>query len=95
MPALLAVGLEGCWGLLLCAAVLPLTSVVTGRDGLPIDDAVAAFRAIFTNPQLGLAVYGSILSIAFFNFFGVSGEHKPGRCSLERLAQVLQTLTGQ
>eukprot|EP00878_Enallax_costatus_P015983 GHUV01016759.1.p1 GENE.GHUV01016759.1~~GHUV01016759.1.p1 ORF type:complete len:582 (+),score=158.63 GHUV01016759.1:1207-2952(+) len=72
VPALLAVGLEGCWGLLLCAIALPLTSVIIGRDGLPIDDALAAFRAIFTNPQLGLAVYSSILSIAFFNFFGVS-----------------------
>lgn len=74
VPALLAVGLEGCWGLVLCGIALPLASVIKGTDGLPLDDAAAAFRAILSNPQLGLAVYSSILSIAFFNFFGVSGE---------------------
>lgn len=71
---MLAVGLEGCWGLVLCSIALPLTSVIRGKDGFPLDDAAAAFREIVSNPQLGLAVYGSILSIAFFNFFGVSGK---------------------
>ncbi|KAF6261039.1 hypothetical protein COO60DRAFT_1294068 [Scenedesmus sp. NREL 46B-D3] len=72
VPALLAIGLEGCWGLLLCSFVLPVTSLVKGKDGFPLDDAVAAARSIFSNSELGLAVYSSILSIAFFNFFGVS-----------------------
>lgn len=74
VPALLAVGLEGCWGLLLCCFVLPVTSLVHTRDGRAVDDAVAAVRAMMANRQLSLAVYSSILSIAFFNFFGVSGE---------------------
>lgn len=73
VPALLAVGLEGCWGLVLCAVLLPLTTLVRGPDGLPLDDAPAAFRAILGNAELGGAVYLSIFSIAFFNFFGVSG----------------------
>jgi hypothetical protein len=77
VPALLAVGLEGCWGLVLCAFLLPVTSLVKGPDGVPLDDAVAAFRAIWANAQLGGAVYLSICSIAFFNFFGVSGEACP------------------
>jgi hypothetical protein len=79
VPALLAVGLEGCWGLLLCAFVLPITTLVKGSNGLPLDDAVAAVRQIFSNNFLGLAVYSSILSIAFFNFFGVSGEQQDAR----------------
>lgn len=74
VPALLAVGLEGCWGLVLCSVLLPITSLIKGPDGVPLDDAVAAVRAIFSNAQLGAAVYLSIFSIAFFNFFGVSGE---------------------
>lgn len=79
VPALLAVGLEGCWGLLLCSFVLPVTSLVKGKDGFPLDDAVAAARSIFSNSELGLAVYSSILSIAFFNFFGVSGGQAQAR----------------
>jgi len=74
VPALLAVGLEGCWGLVLCSFLLPVTSFIRGPDGLPLDDALAAFRAILSNVELGGAVYLSIFSIAFFNFFGVSGE---------------------
>jgi hypothetical protein len=76
VPALLAVGLEGCWGLLLCCFVLPLTTLVKGSDGFPLDDAVAAARSILSNWELGVAVYSSILSIAFFNFFGVSGKQE-------------------
>ncbi|WIA33541.1 hypothetical protein OEZ86_006665 [Tetradesmus obliquus] len=72
VPALLAVGLEGCWGLLLCAFVLPVTTLVKDKSGMPLDDAVAAVRSILSDSSLGLAVYSSILSIAFFNFFGVS-----------------------
>jgi hypothetical protein len=58
----------------LCAFLLPVTSLVRGPDGVPLDDAVAAFKAIWANAQLGGAVYLSICSIAFFNFFGVSGK---------------------
>lgn len=73
VPALLAVGLEGCWGLVLCSFLLPVTTLIKGPDGAPLDDAPAAFRAIWSNVELGGAVYLSIFSIAFFNFFGVSG----------------------
>ena len=37
VPALLAVGLEGFWGLVICALALPLLSVIKGPGGLPLD----------------------------------------------------------
>jgi len=73
VPALLAVGLEGCWGLLLCLLALPALTLVRGTDGQPLDDAPAAARQILERPELAAAVGVSVLSIAFFNFFGVSG----------------------
>jgi drug/metabolite transporter (DMT)-like permease len=74
VPTLLAVGLEGCWGLALSLLVLPVTTLVRGPDGQPLDDAVAALQQIFSIRALTVSVGTSVLSIAFFNFFGVSGE---------------------
>jgi hypothetical protein len=48
--------------------------MVQGPDGQPLDDAVAALQQIFSIQALGVSVGVSVLSIAFFNFFGVSGE---------------------
>jgi len=70
-PALLAVGLEGAWGLLLCAGALPLLSTVT-LHGKPLDDASAALRAITASPRLAASTAACVLSIAAFNFCGVS-----------------------
>lgn len=72
VPALLGVGLEGMWGLLLSAIALPLLSVVKGSDGLAIDSLFSAFREISHSWQLQASTVGSIVSIAFFNFFGLS-----------------------
>ena len=44
VPALLAVGLEGCWGLLICLFALPLLSTVPGPGGQILDDLPAALR---------------------------------------------------
>ena len=49
VPALLAVGLEGFWGLTISAIALPILAVVRSSDGMPLDDArqawqVCAFR---------------------------------------------------
>ncbi len=44
MPALLAVGLEGFWGLVLSAIALPILGVVRGNDGIPLDSASQAFQ---------------------------------------------------
>ncbi|KAK9809837.1 hypothetical protein WJX72_000103 [[Myrmecia] bisecta] len=76
VPALLAVGMEGFWGLVLCAVGLPLLSVIKGPGGRPLDSALAAMREIRDNRQLQLSTAGSVVSIAFFNFFGISVTKK-------------------
>jgi hypothetical protein len=72
VPALLAVGLEGFWGMVICAIALPILTTQKDGAGLPYDDALGAFREIQGSQQLQIAVGGSIVSIAFFNFFGIS-----------------------
>ena len=44
VPALLAVGLEGFWGLLISLAALPALGALRGPDGLPIDSLPQALR---------------------------------------------------
>jgi drug/metabolite transporter (DMT)-like permease len=70
VPALLAVGLEGCWGFALCALAMPVLTFVRGGDGLPIDDAAGAAREVLGNGALAAAILVSVFSIACFNFFG-------------------------
>jgi hypothetical protein len=72
VPALLAVGLEGFWGMVICAIALPVMATLKDGAGLPYDNALAALREIQSSQQLQIAVGGSIVSIAFFNFFGIS-----------------------
>jgi len=52
VPALLGVGLEGMWGLLLSAIALPILSVVKASDGLATDSLFSAFREISHSWQL-------------------------------------------
>lgn len=52
VPALLAVGLEGCWGVALCAVALPVLSYVKASDGIPLDDAPMALREVLHSTQL-------------------------------------------
>ena len=44
VPALLAVGVEGFWGLVISAIALPLLTVIKGPGGVAFDDAVQAIR---------------------------------------------------
>lgn len=44
VPALLAVGLEGFWGLVICAIALPVLSNVKGDDGRSLDSFRGAIR---------------------------------------------------
>lgn len=44
VPALLAVGLEGFWGLVICAVALPLLTTIKGPGGVPFDDAIRALK---------------------------------------------------
>ena len=52
VPALLGVGLEGMWGLVLSAIALPILSLVKGPDGLALDSLFGAFREISHSWQL-------------------------------------------
>ncbi|KAK9863936.1 hypothetical protein WJX84_010068 [Apatococcus fuscideae] len=72
VPALLAVGLEGFWGLVISAIALPILTHITGSSGVPFDDAIQALREIGASRQLQWTTFGSVVSIAFFNYFGVS-----------------------
>eukprot|EP00891_Asterochloris_glomerata_P001144 jgi/Astpho2/1144/Aster-07690 len=72
VPALFGVGLEGFWGLLISCAALPILALVTGPNGMPLDSLPAALREIRASRQLQVTTIGSIVSIAFFNFFGLS-----------------------
>jgi len=72
VPTLLAVGLEGFWGLVICSVALPVLSTVHGGNGLPLDSFSGALREISGSAALKWCTFGSIASIAFYNFFGLS-----------------------
>eukprot|EP00193_Tetraselmis_chui_P015728 CAMPEP_0177784606 /NCGR_PEP_ID=MMETSP0491_2-20121128/19819_1 /TAXON_ID=63592 /ORGANISM="Tetraselmis chuii, Strain PLY429" /LENGTH=549 /DNA_ID=CAMNT_0019305441 /DNA_START=401 /DNA_END=2051 /DNA_ORIENTATION=- len=71
VPALLAVGLEGFWGLILCFVVLPILSTVCATDGLPLDDVPQAFRDILRIPRLQISFGLNMICIAVFNFLAL------------------------
>eukprot|EP00892_Ulva_mutabilis_P004515 jgi/Ulvmu1/2435/UM134_0016.1 len=74
VPASLAVGLEGFWGLILSCILLPLFQNLPGPmgRGSPVDDVRGAFEAIARIPALATAVAVAILSMGLFNWFGVN-----------------------
>ena len=80
---LLAIGLEGLSGcsililLLPFIGLIPCTPEATLEKDLAcpfghIENSPAAIAQIFGEPQLCLLVFGSMVSIALFNFFGIS-----------------------
>ena len=74
VPALQAVGWEGCWGLCFISVVLvimyfiPDDSKKTGK----FEDSYDAMVQLSNSWKIALATCGNVLSIAFFNFFGIS-----------------------
>ena len=76
VPALLAVGLEGVWGLAICGAALPVLShSFTRPDGsrtAPIDDVVAGLSQVAASPRLAASMAVTVASIAAFNACGLS-----------------------
>lgn len=73
MPALLAVGCEGVWGLTgLAALLLVLQYGPSGPGGLPIEDSLDAFDQIRASWTLLGLLLANAFSIAFFNGFGMT-----------------------
>ncbi|KAJ8921116.1 hypothetical protein NQ315_013586 [Exocentrus adspersus] len=78
IPPLQAVGWEGLFGFLVLGFLqIPFYFIhagppVTDHVGDRLEDAIDAFVQIGHSWKLGLAVTGTIISIAFFNFAGIS-----------------------
>lgn len=66
------VGYEGLWGFLMTVVVLVISMFVKGSDYGVFENSFAAFSQMGQSGALTGSVIGSILSIAFFNFFGIS-----------------------
>jgi len=81
VPALQAVGMEGVFGF---GFMLTLLIIFQNVPGLPckesdaecdphhFEDSIDAFYRLNDNPIIAVATLGNLLSIAFFNFFGLS-----------------------
>merc|ERR1719482_1111882 len=70
VPPLLVVGMEGTFGILFGMVLL------TGLNAMHIENTAGAVYQITHSKPLLTAVVGSIFSIAFFNFSGVTGTQK-------------------
>ncbi|KNC85834.1 hypothetical protein SARC_02017 [Sphaeroforma arctica JP610] len=71
-PALQAVGLEGFWGVAILCVILPILQFVHKGNGEVVENTVDAWVQCTNSWQLVVGNLGSIFSIAFFNFFGIS-----------------------
>ncbi|CAL4080975.1 unnamed protein product [Meganyctiphanes norvegica] len=86
VPALLGVGWEGLFGFLSMSLLLiPMYYLPAGKDsfgrGNPrgvLEDALDGFAQLGNNPTLLAPISGNILSIAFFNFAGMSMTKERG-----------------
>lgn len=70
-----AVGLEGLFGLIALSSLLyPLSYIKVYQKGewTPVEDPIDAYYQIKNSWQIATAVVGNVISIAFFNFAGVS-----------------------
>ncbi|KHN85753.1 Solute carrier family 35 member F6 [Toxocara canis] len=78
VPPLLAVGLEGLFGtVILTALLIPMyfihvPSTFSTNPGHRLEDVFDAFREMIDDPYIILALSLTIISIAFFNFAGIS-----------------------
>lgn len=73
VPALQAVGYEGLFGVVILAVLMPILQVVKGEQDLgSFLDVKFAFEAFMHFPSTTVSSLGSVMSIAFFNFFGLT-----------------------
>eukprot|EP00124_Ichthyophonus_hoferi_P002206 Ihof_evm8s141 gene=Ihof_evmTU8s141 len=72
IPPMQAVGLEGTWGIMILGVVLLVLQYAAVNGRQPIEDSIDAMIQITNSWPLIIGSLGSIFSIAFFNFFGLS-----------------------
>lgn len=73
VPALVAVGWEGVWGLCgLVGVLVALQQARIGAGGRPVEDTFWAAEQVAAQPAIVALMLANALSIAFFNFFGMS-----------------------
>jgi drug/metabolite transporter (DMT)-like permease len=74
VPALQAVGWEGCWGLCFITVVLVVMYFIPDNSHKTdkFEDSIDAFYQVGNSWKIALATCGNVFSIAFFNFFGIS-----------------------
>jgi len=72
MPALLAVGCEGSYGMLALILLLVVLQFAPNQNGLPIEDSLDAFAQIRNDSKLLMLLLLNSLSIALFNAFGIT-----------------------
>lgn len=73
VPALQGVGFEGVYGIISLAVIAPILQVTAGDAGGTgnLFDILFAFN-VFKYPAIWVSTVGCAISIAFFNFFGLS-----------------------
>ncbi|KAI6194195.1 UAA transporter family protein [Aphelenchoides besseyi] len=78
VPPLLAVGLEGLFGMVILSFLMIPMYWIRVPEAFSTDpehrmeNVIDAFKEIGENPMIAVALMGTIVSIAFFNFAGVS-----------------------
>ena len=87
-PALMAVGWEGVWGLV---GITALLCGLQNTPGQPVEDSLWAFEQIRQQPRLIMLMLANALSIAFFNYFGMSIT-KSSSASYRTVLDSLRTL---
>ena len=91
LPALLAVGWEGVWGLAGVLSLLVGMQLAVANGSAPIEDSLFALRQLASNPSIVGLMMANALSIAFFNFFGMSIT-KTSSASYRMVLDSLRTL---
>lgn len=71
VPALQAVGWEGAFGMT-CMGLLLIPLNFIEYQGAPIEDSIDGIYQMYNSPQIAGGYFGTVLSISFFNFAGVS-----------------------
>ena len=70
------VGYEGFWGIVLMGVILALLNVAPGNDYGGVFENVADSQVMLTSPEIQFLCGSFMLSIAFYNWFGLTVSKK-------------------